>query len=40
MHFKRAAAPRRPEQGPTRGHEEAASWPREDRSYPVSGVSS
>ena len=28
----RAAAPGRPKQGPTKGHEEASSWPLEGRS--------
>ena len=37
----RAAAPGRPKQGPTQGHEVAPSWPWEGRSpYPVIGVSS
>ena len=36
---KRAAAPGRPKQGPTKGHDVAPSWPREGRSpYPASGV--
>ena len=37
----RAAAPGRPKQGPTTGHAEASSWPREGRTpYPAGGVSS
>ncbi len=34
----RAAAPGRPTQDPTKGHESAPSWPREGRfSYPTNG---
>ena len=37
----RAAAPGRPKQGPTKGHEGAPSWPLEGRSpYSVIGVPS
>ena len=37
----RAAAPGRPKQGPTQGHEEAPLWPLEGRlTYPAIGVSS
>ena len=38
-HFLRAAAPGRPKQGPTTGHELASSWPGEGRlPYPAIGV--